>query len=202
MAPGTLLSKEVGEGPRLCCPSRVGRAGRSGHLTPGNPGGGSDSPKAAPPPGGQSQEAAGGTKLKEWTASRIRALDRWPSPGIGGWAGRTSSLLCHPVQDPRIKGTQPAGLAQSPSCITTSGCSSGVSPITASADLPQLSGASYLQPPDPGCLIWREGSHLILSTSQPKPGSSPEMVLAGTAVGVRCGAQGRNLWEGMSLGAS
>lgn len=204
-----LLSKEMGEGPRLCCPSRVGRSGPSGHLIPGNSGGRSHSPKAVLPPGGQSQEAAGGTKVKEWTPSPLRTLAGGRPQGLGDGQAEPVPYPATQgsAQDPRIKVTQPAGLAQSPSCITSSGCSSGVSPITGSADLPQpLRG--FLPPiplpslpgfggkgPTSSCLPSR------LESGQ-KPGSSPEMVLAGTGVGLRCGARGRNLREGMPLGAS
>lgn len=111
----------------------------------------------------QTQEAAGGARLQAWTLPPARALDKWSFPGIGGWEGRTSPHPTALPQGPTIKVTHPASLAQPPSCITTSRCSSGLCPITGSADLPQLL-RGFLPPtiyprlstPDyaPGCLAW------------------------------------------------
>lgn len=85
----------------------------------------------------QTQEAAGGARLQAWTLPPARALDGGLSQGLGdGKAGPGPHPAALP-QDPTIKVTHPASLAQPPSCITTSRCSSGLCPITGSADLPQ-----------------------------------------------------------------
>lgn len=150
----------------------LGRWGKGqGSITPGGEGGQGRTLRTPHPwqPWGWEQQPQSCT-ASGWTVRHKRQLE---GPGCrhghfllpGLWIGGLSQGLGdgkagpapHPTaqpQGPTIKVTHPASLAQPPSCITTSRCSSGLCPITGSADLPQPLRGFLPLTPDPDCLAW------------------------------------------------